>query len=170
MVLKIFPKAVGYGHLWCYFLCHVTIFCSQNILLMTYMFLVWHIISLVKYHFAMGNLVNMRKHPKTTSGGCFIYLYRIFRHFKFWSKERIMAAIFEPLFTKLKPTFYQSQYLSQWLSQSWDWDLLWNPLRLSPWAQVKYPIIWDKSLKFESETGLRPFVKSAPDHRKHSKK
>ena len=41
------------------FLCHVTIFCSQNILLMAYMFLVWHIISLVKYHFAMGNLVNM---------------------------------------------------------------------------------------------------------------
>ena len=119
------------------FLCHVTIFGSQNILLMAYMFLVWHIISLVKYHFAMGNLVNMQKHPKTTSGGCFIYLYPIFSHFKFWSEERIMAAIFEPLFTKLKPTFYQSQYLSQWLSQSWDWDLLWNPLRLSPWAQVK---------------------------------
>ena len=48
-----------------------------------------------------------------------------------------MAAIFEPLFTKLKPTTYQSQHLSQWLSKSWDWDLLWNPLRLSPWAQVK---------------------------------
>ena len=40
-------------------------------------------------------------------------------------------------FVYKRPTFYQSQHLSQWLSQSWDWDLLWNLLRLSPWAQVK---------------------------------
>ena len=80
-----------------------------------------------------------------------------------------MAAIFEPLFTKLKPTFYQFQHLSQWLSQSWDWEILWNPLRLSPWTQVKCSIIWDKSLKFESETGLRPFVKSTPDIHHNSK-
>ena len=68
-----------------------------------------------------------------------------------------MAAIFEPLFTKLKPTFYQSQHLSQWLSQSWDWNLLWNPLRLSPWAQVKYSNnlrqksqvwVWDRAKTF----------------------
>ena len=99
----------------CGFLCHVTLFVVK-------LFYWWHTVSLIdKLYlwsnaiFAMGNLVNIQKHSKTKSGGCFIYLYLILSHLKFWSGKCIMAAIFEPLFTKLKPTIYKSQH---WASGS----------------------------------------------------
>ena len=71
------------------FLCHMTIFCSQNILLMAYMFLVWHIISLLKYHFAMGSLVKHVKTSKDYFGGLLYILVPNFQPFQIlkWRKN-----------------------------------------------------------------------------------
>ena len=66
----------------------------------------------------MDLLVNIYKHPKTTSG-CWLYVpVHYFHPFQMLKWRKNYGAIFEPLFTKLKPTTYQSQPLSQWLSQS----------------------------------------------------
>ena len=65
-----------------------------------------------------------------------------------------MAAIFDLLFTKLKPTCYLSQYVNRP-------KLTFTPLvkSIKSWAQLK--CYKDKNLNFESEAGLRPFMKSA---------
>ena len=71
------------------FLCHVTIFCSQNILLMTYMFLVWYIISLVKYHICNGIPCKHVKPPKDYFRGLFYILVPYFQPFQIlkWRKN-----------------------------------------------------------------------------------
>ena len=76
-----------------------------------------------------------------------------------------MAAIFESLLTKLKPTTYQSRHLSRWLSQSWDWDHWRHQKGPSPWAQVqcywnswKNTLLWVWELRLYSTAILRPFL------------
>ena len=64
------------------FLCHVTLLCHQNILLIIYMFLVWHILSRVKCYFAKGNLCKHVETPKDFFRQLFHILVPYFQPFQ----------------------------------------------------------------------------------------
>ena len=71
--------------------------------------------------FATKNGLVTQKYPKYNLMRCLVF---IFIHFKFLSREKFIAAIFKPLFAKVKLTPKVEPILSQRLSQSSELSVL----------------------------------------------